>query len=245
MNEKLETTLENDEMEIDLRELFFALKRKIFLILASGLVVGLLSGIFTSLFIVPKFVSTSSMLVLSKETTLTSIADLQLGSQLASDYRVLIQSTPVLERVVRNLELEMDVEALRENISINNPVDTRILEITVKDTDPIMAKKIVDEVADVSSAYVGDKMEVIPPKIIEEGKVPLEPSEPNVKKNILIGILLGMLACAAVVVVYTVMDDTIKSEEDIEKYLGTTMLASVPDRKDYINNARKKSKKRR
>lgn len=245
MSERLNNNkLENDEVEIDLLELFQALKRKIWMILAGGLVCALIAGVFTSFFMVPVYTSTSSMLVLSKETTLTSIADLQLGSQLTNDYRVLIKSTPVLEQVIENLNLDMTPEVLNNSISIENPSDTRILEITVENTDPVMAKQIVDEVAEVSSVFVGDKMEVIPPKIIEEGKIPADRTSPSVEKNTLMGLLIGMLICAAIIVAYAVMDDTIKSEEDITKYLGVTMLVAVPDRKDYINETKKKNKKR-
>ena len=85
-------------------------------------------------------------------------------------------------------------------------------------------------------------MEVIPPKIIEDGKIATVRTSPSVKKNAALGFLLGFLACAAIVVVYAVMDDTIKTEEDIEKYLGVSVLAKVPDRKDFINSKNRKSK---
>ena len=242
MSERLNNNkLENDEVEIDLLELFQALKRKIWMILAGGLVCALIAGVFTSFFMVPVYTSTSSMLVLSKETTLTSIADLQLGSQLTNDYRVLIKSTPVLEQVIENLKLDMTADQLRNSITINNPTDTRILEITVNNADSALAKEIVDEVANVSSSYIGDKMEVVPPKIIEVGKIATVRTSPSVKKNTELGFLLGLVACAAIVVILAVMDDTIKTEEDIEKYLGISVLAKVPDRKDFAN---KKSNKR-
>ena len=114
-------------------------------------------------------------------------ADLQLGASLTSDYTVLITSTPVLEQVVTNLNLDMTAENLKENVTINNPTDTRILEITVDNPDSTMAKKIVDEIANVSSSYIGDKMEVIPPKIIEVGKIATERTSPSVMKNSAIG----------------------------------------------------------
>lgn len=231
----------DDQVEIDLMEIFYALKKKILLILMVALIGACISGAYTQFLMTPIYSSTSSMLVLSKETTLTSLADLQLGASLTSDYTVLIESTPVLEQVIENLDLEMTEEELRKCITINNPADTRILEITVDHADSVMAKEIVDEVANVSSAYIGDKMEVIPPKIIEVGKIATVRTSPSVKKNIAMGFLLGLVACAAIVVIYAVMDDTLKTEEDIEKYLGVSVLAKVPDRKDYINS--KKSKK--
>ena len=227
----------DDEVEIDLLEIFYALKKKILLVLMVALVGGCIAAAYTQFLMTPIYSSTSSILVLSKETTLTSLADLQLGASLTSDYTVLITSTPVMEQVISDLNLDMTAEQLKESVSINNPTDTRILEITVNNTDSKMAKKIVDEIANVSSSYIGDKMEVI-----EVGKIATVRTSPSVKKNAALGFLLGFLACAAIVVVYAVMDDTIKTEEDIEKYLGVSVLAKVPDRKDFINAKNRKSK---
>ena len=248
----------NEEEEvIDLRDLFFALKRKIVLILAVSLIGGCLSGVFTAFFIKPVYTSTSSVLVLSKETTLTSIADLQLGSQLAKDYQVLIQSTEVMMEALNTVkdkyeeegihkDFDMSPNELRECITIENPSDTRILEISVEHNKPDIARDLVNAVTSVSSAYVGDKMEVVPPKIIEDGKLPITKTSPSMIKNVMIGFLLGLVLCAGTIIVLTIMDDSIKSEEDVEKYLEIPVLAAVPDRKDFINTKKpKKTKKKK
>lgn len=233
-----------EDDEIDLLEILYALKKKILVIIAAGLLAGCISGVVTQTAITPVYTSTSSILVLSKETTLTSLADIQLGTSLTSDYTVLIKSTPVLEQVIENLKLDITAEDLRETITIENPADSRILNISVVNTDPETAKKIVDEIADVASVFIGDKMEVIPPKIIEVGKVPTVRSAPSMKKNAVLGLLFGAFVAAAAITVLTIMDDTLKTEEDIAKYLGISVLASVPDRKDYVNTKGKKAGKR-
>ncbi len=235
--------MHDDEVEIDLRELFFALKKRLFLILAIGLLCGCLSFAYTKFFITPIYTSTSSMLVLTKETTLSSIADLQIGSQLTKDYTVLTTSRDVLNTVIDNLGLNMNYRQLRANIAINNPEDTRILNISVTDTNPEDAKKIVDELASVAAAYIGDKMEVIPPKIIEKGELPTIKTSPSMSKNTMLGLLAGVILSAGIVVVVTIMNDTMKTEDDIEKYLGMPTLAVVPDRKDYVGQKKKKGRK--
>lgn len=231
-----------EELQIDLFELLYALKKKILWILVAGLLLGCIAGTYTQVFIAPTYTSTSSILVLSKETTLTSIADLQLGSQLASDYQVLIKSTPVMEQVIENLELDMSAGALKSAVRIENPSGTRILNLSVTSTDPELAKKIVDELASVSSEYIGDKMEVIPPKIIEEGQMPTYKDGPNVKKNALLGLLAGFVVSGGLVALFSMMNDAIKTEDDISRYLGISTLATVPDRKDYIGGKKKKRK---
>ena len=239
-------THETDEMEIDLREVFFALKKRALIILAALVAGALIAGAYTKLLVTPMCSSTATMLVLSKDTTLTSIADLQLGTQLTNDYSVLLTSRPVLEEVIDNLGLDMGYGSLKGAITLNNPSNTRILEITVQNSDPELARDLVNELAHTASDYIGDKMEVIPPKVIEEGEVSTSQISPNTKKNIMLGALAGAVLAAGVVVLMSVLDDSIRSEDDIENFLGMPTLASVPDRKDYISGkTKKKTKKKR
>lgn len=239
-------THETDEMEIDLREVFFALKKRALIILAALVAGALIAGAYTKLLVTPMYSSTATMLVLSKDTTLTSIADLQLGTQLTNDYSVLLTSRPVLEEVIDNLGLDMGYGSLKGAITLNNPSNTRILEITVQNSDPELARDMVNELAHTASDYIGDKMEVIPPKVIEEGEVSTSQISPNTKKNIMLGALAGAVLAAGVVVLMSVLDDSIRSEDDIENFLGMPTLASVPDRKDYISGkTKKKTKKKR
>ena len=141
----------NEEMEIDLLELFFMLKRRFWLLVLSAVVGGVLYGVYTQFFIAPKYSSTAMLYILSKETTLTSLADLQVGSQLTKDYKVLVVSKPVLQEVIDKLDLKTEYKDLKAKVSISNPADTRILTITVLDKDATRAKDTVNEIA--LSAY--------------------------------------------------------------------------------------------
>ena len=223
---------DNDEMEIDLLELFYVLKSKILAILGVGLLFGCIACAYAGFLVKPLYTSSSMMLVLTKETTLSSLADLQMGSQLTKDYSILITSRPVLTDVIDQLDLDMDYKQLKDIITVANQDDTRILQLSVEYSDAKQAKEIVD------------KLEVTPPKIIEKGEVPTSRSNTGVAKMAVMGVLAGMILCAGVIVVRTIMDDTIKSEEDIEKYLGLSTLSVIPDRKDYINGSGKKKSKR-
>lgn len=239
-------TYEDDEIEIDLMELFYALKKRILIILAAMVLGAVIAGAYTKLLVTPMYSATSTMLVLTKETTLASLADLQLGSQLTQDYSILLTSRTVMQDVVDNLGLDMSYQQLKSSITINYPENTRIMEITVTNADPELAKEIVDEVADVGSQFIADQMEAVPPKIIEQGEVPAGADSPNTRRNVMLGALAGLVLSAGVVILMTIMDDTIKSEDDIERYLGISTLASIPDRKDYISGkAKKKSSKRK
>ncbi|MDO5406074.1 MAG: Wzz/FepE/Etk N-terminal domain-containing protein [Eubacteriales bacterium] len=219
---------ENDEIEIDLLQLLRALKKRIVAILAAGVLVGGIAGAFSKFVLTPQYTSTAMVYILSKETTLTSLADLQIGSQLTKDYKIIVTSRPVLEDVIQKLNLDLTYKELLQKIEIGNPADTRILSITAQDPDPAQAKSIADAVAGTSSDYIGDIMEMVPPKIIEEGVVATEKSSPSNSKNALIGALLGMVLVCGITVVEVIMNDTVQTEEDVEKYLGLSVLASVP-----------------
>ena len=219
---------EDDEIEIDLLQLFYALKKRILWIIGAAVILGGAFGAYSKVVITPQYTSTAMVYILSKETTLTSLADLQIGSQLTQDYKVIVTSRPVLSEVIDKLHMNLTYEQMASKISINNPTDTRILTITATDPDPVLAKNIADEVAKTSSNYIGDIMEMVPPKIIEEGVVAEHKASPSNGKNALLGALLGIVLVCGITVAEELLNDTVQSEEDVEKYLGLTVLASVP-----------------
>ena len=236
---------DDGEVEIDLLELLYALKKKLVLLIAAMLAGAVIAGIYTETLITPQYSATATMLVLTKETTLASLADLQLGSELTNDYRILILSNSVLNDVIDKMGLHMDHKELRADITIDNPSDSRILEITVDNPDPQAARDIVDELAHTAADFIGDQMEVAPPKIIEDVEIPETPTSPSLSRNVLLGGMIGLILSAGIVVLMTVMNDRIRSEDDIEKYLGISALGSIPDRRDYISGKSKKKKKKR
>lgn len=223
---------EEDEIEIDLLELLRALKKRIWIILLAAVLGGGIAGSFSKFVLVPQFQSTAMVYILSKETTLTSLADLQIGSQLTKDYKVIVVSRPVLEDVIDNLGLDLNYRELKKKLTIDNPSDTRILSITAQDPDPYLAKKIADAVADTSSSYIGDIMEMVPPKMIEDGEVPTKKSSPSNGKNAVLGALAAIVIVCGIIVLEVVMNDTIVTEDDVAKYLGLSVLSSVPERRE-------------
>lgn len=224
------TKIDDEEVEIDLLELLLALKKRLLWIIGAGVIFGGVFGAFSKFVITPQYTSTAMVYILSKETTLTSLADLQIGSQLTKDYKIIVTSRPVLTEVIDRLKLDLTYEQLVQKVNIDNPTDTRILSITAEDPDPILAKNIADEVAKTSSNYIGDIMEMVPPKIIEEGVVAEHKSSPSNGKNALLGAALGIFLVCGFTVVEELLNDTVKTEEDVEKYLGLSVLASMPER---------------
>lgn len=238
-----------DELEIDLREVFFALWRRLWMVILALVLGGGLAVLYSRVILTPQYTSTTMVYILSKETTLTSLADLQIGSQLTKDYRVIVTSRPVLQEVINTLKLDMEYEELKERVILENPSDTRILSISIEDPDPARAKAVVDTIAKVASKYIGDIMEMTPPKVIEEGVIATNKSSPHVGRNGAIGGILAAVAVIAMIVLQVILNDTIRTEEDVEKYLQLSVLAAVPEREEDrdagVSNERHKKKSSR
>ena len=246
----------DDEIEIDLRELLAVLLSQWLLILVVTVLGGGIAFGISHYMIVPQYESTSQLYVLSKSTSITSLADIQTGTSLTNDYMVVVEGRPVLEQVIVNLSLNETYRSLKDKVTLNNPANSRILEITVRDENPAMAKKIADEIADVGSTFIAAKMVQDAPMIIQKGYADGEPVSPNIIKNTLIGAVLGAFLAMAIIVISYLFNDTIITAEDVEKKLGLNVLGTLPleeaeddgencsGSKKGFSKVRKKSKKR-
>lgn len=218
----------DDEIEIDLGALFFELLAHWKMICLSAVLTGIIGLVISLLLLTPQYESTSELYVLSKSTSITSLADIQMGTNLTNDYMVVVKGRPVLEQVISNLGLEEDYSELQEKVELNNPSDSRILQITVTDPDSARAKRIADEIAEVSSRFISVKMDQDPPTIISYGYADGEPVSPNVLMNTAVGVLIGAFLAMAIVVITYLLNDTIMNAEDVERKLGLNLLGTLP-----------------
>ncbi len=236
---------QNDEIEIDLLELLGVIRSKIVSVLVTGVIVAALAGFITAFLIEPKYESTSKLYIAGDSSGIASLTSLQLGSQLTQDYMELIKSRPVMEKVIENLGLDMDYDGLCNIITLNNPSDTRFLEITATTTDPYMAKEITDEVASVAMARIVYIMHVDEPTVAEYGHLEEDPFSPSLVKNIAIGFIAGAFVCAFIVIVMHLMNDTISTEEDVRKYLGLDTLGMIPIEEGTYDQLMRDKRKRK
>lgn len=234
-----------EETEIDLLELFYVLLGRWKAIVLSTILLGACGYLMSAFLVTPKYESTSVLYVLSKSTSITSLADIQMGSNLTNDYVEVVTSRPIIEQVIANLGLTDETyKSIKDRVTINNPSNTRLLKITVRDADPDMAKAIADELADVSRSFISIKMDQAAPTVTQYGYADGAPVTPNTMKNTVIGALLGMILAMGIIIVSYLMNDTIITPEDVEKKLGLTVLASIPiDTEEYDGGKMKKTKK--
>lgn len=236
----LNTETDNDEITIELTELLAAVWRKLYIVILSGMAVGLLAFAGTKLFITPMYTSVTKVYVLSKQDSSTSptYSDLQTGSSLTKDYMELVKSRPVLEQAIAVLNLDMQTEELVNRITVDTPTDTRILRISVENEDPETAKAIADAIRESVSIQITEIMAADSVNTVEVGNLPTSPSSPSMMKNTAFGCILGILLSIGMILLVYMLDDTVKTPEDVEHYLGLNVLTSIP-----ISEGVKKSKK--
>lgn len=224
----------NDEIEIDLWEVLILLISKAWLIVLVGILTSMIGFAISAFFIAPTFESTTKIYILNKqqENTVT-YSDVQLGTQLTKDYAQLITSRMVLEKVIEDLKLteiyeDISYEAMLNKVEVTTPTDTRILAITVTDTDPVFAMEIANSIREVAAVHIKNVMDIEAVNMVETANLPMKKAGPSVTKWTLLGGCIGAFLVIASVLLFFFMDDTIKSSDDVEKYLGLSTLALIP-----------------
>lgn len=238
----------NNVIEIDLLEVLGVLLQNIWLIISIGIFTALVGFIIARFMIAPYYDSTTKIYILNKtDNSSVTYSDVQIGTQLTKDYAELISSRYVLEEVISKLSLDMEYKELLEKIAVSTPTDTRIVSITVTDDDPVAAMNIANCVREVASDHIQNVMDIEAVNVVETANMPTRKAGPSGAKWTLISGLLGALAVSAFFLIRYLMDDTIKSSDDVEKYLGLGTLALIPmvEEQDKGSNLRRKSRKKK
>jgi len=230
---------DDDETTIDLGEIFAILLDKIWIILLVGALVGIFAFSISRFILVKKYTTSTQILVMNEtpknSTTGTSdsvsVSDLQSSTYLTKDYMIMVKSKPVMKAVIEELGLDLTYSQLADKISVSSPEETRILTITVEDTNPEMAKKIADSVREAAITHIQSIIGVDTVKAIDGeigAVVPTSPSSPNWKRNTIIGFLMGVFIACLVVILSFVLDDTLRTQDDVENKIGVSVLVNFP-----------------
>ena len=216
------------ETEIDLLELFFRLLESWKIIFAIAMAGAIIAGVVSYFFITPQYEATSKLYILNSKDSAVNLSDLQIGSYLTKDYQEVFKTWEVHERVLQNLGLDYSYRQMQSMLSISNPSDTRVLYITAKTSDPQLSTNIANEYATVARQYISDMMATEEPNIISIALRPTAPVSPNKKLNVMLGFVLGAVLMAGIITIRFILDDKIKTSDDIAKYLDLPTLAIVP-----------------
>ena len=219
---------EANMIEIDDLSLLRTIWRKKFLILLTAILTTGLAFAYSAFLATPQYDSTTRLYVVNQSSDngagITN-QDLQAGSFLVKDYKEIILSQDVLKNVTTTLGITDDI---KEKITVNIPVDTRILSITVRDSDPNQAASIANTLRDEAAKKIIEVTKVSDVTTLEAALPAEKPSTPQTKRNLVLGFIVGAFLATALVLVLEVLDDRVKRPQDIEEGLGMTLLGVVP-----------------
>ena len=218
-------------VEIDVLALLHKLWTKKLLILFTAFYVAVFSFLGTYFFIQPTYTSTTRIYVVNQATDNKNLSAeaLQAGTFLTKDYKEIITSNDVLSEVIKDEKLNMTEAKLAKMISVNIPTDTRLVSISVNAKTGQDAQILANKVREVASEKIKKVTKVEDVTTLEEAKLPESPSSPNIKRNVLLGAVLGGFLAVVGVLVREILDDRVRRPEDVEDVLGMTLLGIIPD----------------
>ena len=219
---------EANMIEIDVLSLLRTIWRKKFLILLTAILTTGLAFAYSAFLVTPQYDSTTRLYVVNQSSDngagITN-QDLQAGSFLVKDYKEIILSQDVLKNVTTTLGITEDI---KDKITVTIPTDTRILSITVRDSDPDQAATIANTLRDEAAKKIIEVTKVSDVTTLEAALPAEKPSTPQTKRNLVLGFIVGAFLATALVLVLEVLDDRVKRPQDIEEGLGMTLLGLVP-----------------
>lgn len=218
----------NQKPEITVFDILNKLIEKWYVVVVSIVVFVLTASIYVNFFCVPLYSSTAKLFIFNTETEGQSSSEITISTYLARDYAELIVDRTVLETVIDNLGLKYSYSGLKSAVSVNNPEGTRILEITARTKDGKLSKEIADEVCKVSQEKIVDLMGIGRVNIISKGHIPSNPSYPNKGQFIWTAFAASLIFSGLIIFLLIITSDKIESEDDVQRYLDLTVLATIP-----------------
>ena len=220
-------------VEIDLKELFGACLRRIWLIIISTVVAAAVVYIYTALFVTPMYRTEATFYVnnsiIAGDSQKISSSDLATAQRLVLTCTNIIKSDTVLEKVAEHTELDLTAAQLRSMIGASDIDETEMFRVQVQHKDPVQAAKIANAIADVAPQEIANIIVGSTTKVVDRAKIPTSPCSPNKTTNTVLGAMAGLVLSVAVVVVTALLDVRIKSEDDLTDICDIPVLGVIPE----------------
>lgn len=229
---------------IEMKRILDILKSKVLLVILILLVFAMFGYMYSYYYVVPEYKSTETLLLIpnntSEESMITS-TDLTLNSGLITTYSDIAKQSRVLKQVIKNLNLNMTEKQLLNKIKVNVVTDTYVIEITVSDANPEMAKDIAEELSNVFLKEIKEIYNLENLGIVDRAEIENIPYNINHIKDIIMFIAAGIVLSGMIIVCIYLFDNTVKTEEDIEVYAEIKTLGKIPMNADKKNEIMSKS----
>lgn len=216
------------EEELDLTSILETIKKWAFLIILF-MILGLAGAFLYNSTAILKYQSKTTLYV---EPSVSSAGvDYQgilTNQKMVQTYAEIIKSRRVINKVIENLNLNLTYEELMAELSLSSATDTQIITVAVKDSSPVRAANIANEVATVLISDLKENMKITNIKVIDEAIENEKAVEPRKTINMLVGLTGGMMVSLLLVFIFEASDRKITTHEDIKKYLNIKTLGIIP-----------------
>lgn len=217
-------------MELELREYLIILRKRILLILIITLASTLVSGAVSYFVIKPTYKADISVIIGKPTMDGKSINynDVIMYQKLVKTYGELAKSRTVADDVIRSLKLTITPGQLQSMISVSPKGDTEFITMSVTSRDAELSMKIANQLA-LSLDKIGQEVKKEDNvQLLDEALLPTSPASPRPILNMAIAFFLGLMVSVGIVFLLEYFDNTVKAQEDVEKFLGIPVIGIIP-----------------
>lgn len=225
---------ENREIEIDLRKIFAMLKKKAVYIVLIALIGAILSGCITNFFITPQYTATTQLHVYNSNNNRLgtdgniSSSEIDASEKLVNTYLVVVESNAFLEKVADKLNNNITAAQLKKMINCSQIEETFAFQVRVTTSDPQLSMDIANAIADTCPDEIVRLLKVGGVSVIDYATKPINPSSPNLEKNIFIGLVIFFAASFCFFFIKELFDTSINDEKDLEREFEIPVLGTIP-----------------
>lgn len=220
-----------DEMTLDLKDFLNILRKRMSLIIIITLVTTLAAGIISFFIIKPTYEAQTSIIIgkaVDNQNQKVDYSDVMMYQQLVKTYSEIAQSRRVADKTLEKLNNGMTVQQLQKSITVTPEQNTQILIVKTQGKDAKESARIVNTL---SETFIEEARVIYPTgviQIMDNAQVPDKAAKPNKKLNVAIAFFLGLMGSVGLSFLFEYMDSTLKTEEDIEKYLELPVIGIIP-----------------
>ncbi len=220
-----------NSVELNLKELFATIVRRLWLIVLSAVLVGGMAYVYTAKFVTPLYEATTKLYVnntiYGEKDGITS-NDLTASQKLVGDYVQVIKSDTFLDKVSQSLDGKVSTVELVKSVSTKKSSESQMFSVSVSNADPKMAAQIANTIADLAPVEVPKIVDGSSARVVDYAKAPASPYSPSYTKNVTLGACIGAMLVILVLVIQVLMDLHIKGEEDLKRYSDAPVLGHIP-----------------
>lgn len=226
------TPMVDDEYDtIDLLEVFAVVRQHILVVILATVIAAVAGFSVSRFLLVPQYEASALMIVNTRQDTTANVTSDQINSatKLVSTYSIIIKSDTVLQQVINNLGLTLTYPELQDRVTVTSVDDTQVMQITVRSDNIEWARQVCEQITLIAPDVILESVEAGSVKLISQASANPDPVSPNVMRNTTVAAMLGLVLSLGVIILREMLDNRIKTEDDVRKYLDMPVIGVIPD----------------